>query len=68
MKCLVANKKKYYKRVVRVNGGFKLSIKSFDKLVIDCGSEKAAIGWTLLEGVTEISHKEYELLLYVAHA
>ena len=68
MECLVQTGQKYYKRVSKVNGGFKLTIIRFDDLVVDCGSEKAAIGWTLLEGVTEITHKEYELLLYVAHA
>jgi|11_taG_2_1085331.scaffolds.fasta_scaffold01753_5 hypothetical protein len=67
MKCLVLQEV-YYKRVVKVNGGYSLTVISFDKLVIDCGSEKAAIGWTNLNGVTEITHKEYEMLLYVAHA
>lgn len=68
MECLVQTGQKYYKRVSKVNGGFKLTIISFDDLVVDCGSLKAAIGWTNFKGVTEISHKEYELLLYVAHA
>ena len=68
MKCLVQEEQVYYKRVVKVNGGYTLTVISFDDLVVDCGSEEAAIGWTLLQGVTEISHKEYQMLLYVAHA